>query len=327
MKQYVGFGHYHVNRQSTCEQNLAIFKCLKWLKFVSICVLGMSLCACGGEFTSLGKIGGSSVDQGGNDPKDPKDPNDPTDPTDPNPFHTEGQGGSAGSSQGQCDSGRRYRLQAPSDYEPQTAYPIVVSFHGLGDTLNNFHQTMMRTDWYNLGNQRKFLVMVPESMNTDRQSFLHFTPNGNFDRAATQDEMTDVLNCVYYDVGGEFNIDTEEIYWIGFSEGASFSSISAIVFSKELKAVVPYAGIATPNGSMTRDIPSFFITGTNDGSYQTIKDIAQDWINLGHAINETYPGGVGHSFLDLNNRVPAGEVWDWITTAKANPVQSSFKKP
>jgi dienelactone hydrolase len=136
--------------------------------------------------------------------------------------------------------------------------------------------------------------------------------------------MDDVLNCIYYHAGKMFNIDTESIYWLGFSEGGTFSSLAGMKFSKELKAVVPYAGSAPHFQNVERKIPSYFVVGTNDRFLDTVQSDAKEWISSNHPVNEFYATGVNHSFSGLHGALTAQQVWQWISTVAADPVKSGF---
>jgi len=237
---------------------------------------------------------------------------------------TGGSGGAKGWSTGSCGN-QSYITYVPNSYNPTQGAAVIVAFHGLGDTKENFANTLSFTNWPAVADSEGIILVVPQPLNTTRLSFLHF--NGtSFDGVSTQNEVDQALDCVYYGVGDKFNINTEEIYWLGFSEGASFANYALISKSKEIKAIIPYAGIVNPNGRvMTRKTPIYFIAGTLDFSYDSIVLYSQDWKDMGHPVEQKWVNNVTHSFSTLNMMVPATTVWQWLQQNPGSPVTSSYE--
>lgn len=232
--------------------------------------------------------------------------------TTPDPADgTGGTGGQSGLQQYSCN-GRAYILNVPSGLSPSTPVPLVAFFHGLGDDYQNFANTMSAVGWMNSSNTSKYILMIPDHMNDLRASFLHF--NGQqFDLAATQAEMTSVMDCILNHAGSRYNISRSRIHWAGFSEGGSFVNLAANYHAQELKTVVPFAGGAQRE-SPARLIPIYYIVGTADGSYQGIATISNQWSGAGHTVRRSYVNGVGHLFSALSNNVGPGNVWTWMNS-------------
>lgn len=168
--------------------------------------------------------------------------------------------------------------------------------------------------------------MTPSDGNSERDSFLHLNANNQLDGPATQKEMSDIIDCVYYSLGSKYNIDTERIHFIGMSEGAVFTGYVALIHSQEVKSVALYAG-AIGHGIMpARLMPSYFLTGTADFSFSQIQTVVQDWKDAGHAVKDVYPSGVPHSFLALSSQVSSNDVWNWLDQTPSDPVKSSYQQ-
>jgi len=237
---------------------------------------------------------------------------------------TNGSGGASGSQTGSYN-GRAYRLWVPSTYSDSTPSPIVVCFHGLGDTYTNFYNVACFYGWQSSANSRNYILMVPNHKNATRASFLHF--NGtSFDMASTVAEMNDVLNCIYYGVGANYNIETTRIYWTGFSEGGTFSDLSAYVLNRELRAVAPYAGcVGGKQFPLNRKVPVYAVCGTLDGSYSHIASAFQEWVTAGHPTNNSWVSGIGHSYSGLCTSGPTPDsVYQWMSTVSCQPVVSGL---
>ncbi|MHC4598510.1 MAG: PKD domain-containing protein [Planctomycetota bacterium] len=237
---------------------------------------------------------------------------------------TNGSGGATGAQTGTYN-GRAYRLWVPSTYSDANPSPIVVGMHGLGDTYTNFYNACVACGWQTAANTHNFILMVPNHTNSTRPSFLHFSGT-NFDPNATVAEMNDLLNCIYYGVGANYNVETMEIYWFGFSEGGTFSDFAAYVLCRELHACAPYAGcISGKSFPRARQIPIYAVCGTNDGSYSVISSAFQEWVNAGHPTNNAWVSGVGHSFIGLCTSGPSpSAVYQWMSTVTCQPVVSGL---
>jgi poly(3-hydroxybutyrate) depolymerase len=185
----------------------------------------------------------------------------------------------------------------------------------------------MVTDWQTAADNHGFLLMVPDHMNPNRSSFLHITGSSTLDVPATEAEMRDLLDCIYYGVGASYNVETTKIFWIGFSEGASFSDFAAFTLNRELRAVAPYAGgIGGKSLPVTRKIPVWAVCGTSDPiMWPAVSGSHQEWIDGGHPESHDWVAGVGHSFLSLCSQGPGpGSVYRWMADVICEPVVSGL---
>lgn len=239
---------------------------------------------------------------------------------------TGGSGGGTGTINGTYQ-GRAYRLFVPSSYNPSQPTALVVALHGYGDTYTNFYTILNAYGWTSAATSNNFILMVPAHMNSSRPSFLHLTGSGGLDQAGTQNELTTLLQCCYYGVGASYNIETTKIHYIGFSEGGVSTVLAAYWFSREIRAVAPYAGGVTGlTFPVQRNIPLYFICGTSDSGYSGTVQCRNDWNNAGHATQGAWVSGVGHTFSALCTSGPSpSSVYQWMSTATANPVQSGYQ--
>lgn len=250
------------------------------------------------------------------------------------PASTGGGGGTAtGGSSGGTGTvngsyqGRNYRLHVPSSYSASTPSPLVIALHGMGDTYTNFHSTLTGSGWTSAANSNNFILMTPQHMNSTRASFLHLS-GSNLDAQATQNEIAGVILAAYYGAGATHNIETEEIYIIGFSEGAVVTDLAAFWFSTEIRAVAPYAGGITGKPlPVARDIPVYSICGTADSGYSGVQTAHGEWVTGGHTTNNSWVSSVGHSFSTLCSSGPSpGSVYQWLSTAAfTTPVTSAWQ--
>ncbi len=252
----------------------------------------------------------------------------PTTPTTPTPETptkvskpTNGRGGAKGNIQESCP-GRNVALHVPSSYSDSRPTAIVVAMHGLGDTYQNFNAGGAYAGWHNLAAEKNFIYMVPSSRNPNRQSFLYFNSDNSPNASAIVDEAESLLECIYKNIGSKYNIETNEIYWIGFSEGASFTAFVSNYLSQRLKAVAIYGGSAPRNQSIIkRNLPIYFLTGTSDYGYDAIRSQSTQWTSHPNVRNFVQ---ASHSFSQLNARVSPREVFEFMSKTEASPVESGF---
>lgn len=249
----------------------------------------------------------------------------PSTPTPPSPAKaskpTNGRGGAKGNIQESCP-GRNVALHVPSNYSDSRPTAIVVAMHGLGDTYQNFNSGGAYAGWHNLADEKNFIYMVPSSRNQNRQSFLYFNADNSPNTSAIVDEAESLLECIYRNIGSKYNIETNEIYWIGFSEGASFTAFVSNYLSQRLKAVAIYGGSAPRNPSIIkRNLPIYFLTGTSDYGYDAIRSQSTQWTSHPNVRNFVQ---ASHSFSQLNARVSPREVFEFLSKTEASPVESGF---
>jgi poly(3-hydroxybutyrate) depolymerase len=239
---------------------------------------------------------------------------------------TGGSGGGTGTVNGSYQ-GRNYRLHVPTSYSQSTPSPLVIALHGLGDTYTNFHNTLAGSGWTSAANSNNFILMTPQHMNSSRASFLHLS-GSSLDQQGTQNEIAGVILAAYYGVGATHNIETEKIYFIGFSEGAVVVDLTGFWFNKEIRAIAPYAGGITGKPMpVTRDIPVYAICGTQDSGYSGVQTSYAEWVNAGHTTNNAWVSGVGHSFSGLCTSGPTpSSVYQWLSAASfSTPVTSAWQ--
>ena len=239
---------------------------------------------------------------------------------------TGGTGGSTGTVNGSYQ-GRSYRLHVPSSYSQSTPSPLVIALHGLGDTYTNFHNTLAGSGWTSAANSNNFILMTPQHMNSSRASFLHLSGT-SLDQQGTQNELAGVILAAYYGAGATHNIETEEIYVIGFSEGAVATDLVGVWFSSEVRAIAPYAGGVTSKPfPAPRDIPVYGICGTADSGYTGAQQALAEWTTNSHTTTNAWVSGVGHSFSTLCSSGPSPtSVYQWLSTASfSTPVTSAWQ--
>lgn len=245
-----------------------------------------------------------------------------TSPVQINSKPTNGKGGNRGIGTGVCQGGRNYQLYVPPTYNENRATSIVVAMHGNGDSFTNFTEVVFYSGWRDLADKENLILMIPASTNTNRRSFVHVSSSNVVDVPSTLNEGQTLLECIYKDVGSRYNIETHGIYWIGFSEGAYFSSFMINQISQRIRAVAVYGGSSPKlNSNISRKTPLLFVTGTSDFFYEQVQQHVRQWSD--HVIDTRYVNA-GHNFIQLNSLVKPDSVWSWLKNSQSSPVESGF---
>jgi len=195
---------------------------------------------------------------------------------------------------------RKYYKYVPNIYDSQKPIPVVFCLHGLGDNIDNFRNIAMHL----LGEVDTFITIYPEALNSPYGNawnaginIMGSIINENINDVDFLMAITDSLQTIY-------NIDTERIYFCGFSLGGFMAQRMACEKSGKIAAVASVAGTIgnSLNCTPSRPIPICHFHGTNDQvvSYTNnlfgldAEELVLFWINNNHCdttnyIFKTYP--------------------------------------
>ncbi|NSW45079.1 MAG: T9SS type A sorting domain-containing protein [Bacteroidales bacterium] len=157
---------------------------------------------------------------------------------------------------------RKYLQYVPHPYNPQNPVPVVFCLHGLGDNINNFQNIGM----HHIGDTAGFITIYPEALNSiagtawnSGASYMGFILNSNVDDVGFLLAIIDSLR-------NHFNINTQKIYFCGFSMGGFMSQRMACEKANMVAAIASVAGTigASLNCNPSRNVPIAHFHGTND---------------------------------------------------------------
>ena len=129
---------------------------------------------------------------------------------------------------------RVWSVYAPSDYDKNKAYPLVVVTHGFECT----HDLMVKnTDFWKIAEQRKFIAVFTQGLPTEGTNYGlprwrsggFYEPKGFKMRFRRSDTIDDFNSEIYYfrtlieDVKKHYNIDSSRIFCAGHSNGAAMT--------------------------------------------------------------------------------------------------------
>jgi polyhydroxybutyrate depolymerase len=149
---------------------------------------------------------------------------------------------------------RRAMLYTPSQTSPTGKTPLVFSFHGRGDTMENFEYTDLHLAW-------------PEAMVVYFQGL----PGGSARQPGWQNEKGDdndrdltLVDTALPALREKYAIDEDRVYATGFSNGANFTYLLWAERAELFAAFAPVAAMLRPSVQPKQPRPVFHIAGTKD---------------------------------------------------------------
>lgn len=143
---------------------------------------------------------------------------------------------------------RTYKVHVPVGYQKTTPAPLVLAFHGGGG-----HSGIMANDeFYNLiskSDEEGFIMAFPNGASRLKTGKLAAWNAGDCCGYARDNNVDDVgfVRDVLGDLRSRLNIDPEEIYAVGMSNGGMFSYRLACEMADELKAIASVSGTENIN--------------------------------------------------------------------------------
>jgi polyhydroxybutyrate depolymerase len=167
---------------------------------------------------------------------------------------------------------RTYLEYVPTNYSGDQAVPVVFGLHGLGDNMNDFYNVGMNF----IADTAGFILIVPQAETfsvygqtstawNSGASLYGITPNENVDD-------TGFLMAVLDSLENNYNIDTESVYFFGFSMGGYMCNRLAAEVPDRINAIASVSGTMginfTPDPSATDFVACLHFHGTADGTVE-----------------------------------------------------------
>jgi poly(3-hydroxybutyrate) depolymerase len=155
---------------------------------------------------------------------------------------------------------RSYRLHLPERYDGRRAWPVVLAFHGRGNTGAG-------TEAFSGLSELPAVVVYPEGVigqgEGDRQAWqgAPYSAPGVDDVAFTHDLLDELQAALC--------TDPSRVYATGKSNGAGFTAILACTASERITAIAPVAAALYPNDlgcDPVRPVPVISFHGTDDAT-------------------------------------------------------------
>lgn len=129
-----------------------------------------------------------------------------------------------------------YELRRPKDMVPGKKYPALFVMHGIGSNEQNMLSLVN-------GLEDSFFIFSVRGHLTQGSGFAYFTIEGygKPHREVFDDGIKRLANFIDY-ATANYQIDPEQSYLLGFSQGAIVSMTLALTLGKKIKGVVALSG-------------------------------------------------------------------------------------
>jgi polyhydroxybutyrate depolymerase len=148
---------------------------------------------------------------------------------------------------------RTYRLHLPAGYQPGTAYPLVLNFHGF---TSNAQEEEDLTGMSAKADSAGFIVVYPEGLN--KRWNTGPGPDGDADRQFVRDLIAALSE--------KYTIDPKRIYATGLSNGGGMTDRLGCEMSDIIAAIAPDSGAYNfwQDCSPSRPVPVLAFHGLDD---------------------------------------------------------------
>ncbi len=208
-------------------------------------------------------------------------------------------------------------LYVPSAYDGTEALPLVIGFHGAGDSGRNFYAVTAAYGWTAAAESEGFALLIP-STKSPYSDFAIWSGNPNNDLDEMVAELDEVLAVADW-LGESWRIDSEQIHAFGFSDGGLFAAVAGMSRSDRLStlSILSYGwGAAWPLVTPARPIPVQFACGTSDSFYPYAEDSEAFLASQGLDTRLIPAPGVGHSFSGLMATARPEDLAGWMLAAR-----------
>ncbi len=210
-------------------------------------------------------------------------------------------------------AGRTYRLLVPSGYTHTVAIPLVVGFHGAGDSGANFYNICKYSGWATAAAPANFILLVPETK-SPYKDFAIWTGNPMNDIPQMKQEMAEIV-AIIKATAKHYHLATKQLHAFGFSDGGLFTAIAGMAQADYFASlgVMGYGwGASYPGGAPVRKIAAQFVVGSS-GQFASHAKISEAFLKgQGHPTRIQVASGVGHSFLGLMQKFPPAGIFSWM---------------
>lgn len=209
--------------------------------------------------------------------------------------------------------GRDYYLHVPDSYDAAEPIPVVVGFHGAGDSAENYYNTSNAAGWGSASDSAPFALIIPATKSPYANFILWSGSNPTNDTDEMAAEMGQIVDLVD-DLTNQYTLDLDRVYAYGFSNGGTFLGIGGLAHAGEYAGFVVAAGGWGAGYPVTPsyEIPGYFICGENDNFLDSTEESKDFFESQGHPVEWVPVPDMGHNFLGLMDHTPPDTIFDWL---------------
>ena len=149
---------------------------------------------------------------------------------------------------------RQAMLYTPSEKSPKGRMPLVFSFHGRGDVIENFEYIDLHAAF------PEAMVVYFQGLSGGRGA----SPGWQNEKGLDNDRDLRLVDVALAALRAKYAIDDDRIYATGFSNGANFTYLLWAERPDVFAAFAPVAAMMRPSVRPTKPRPVFHVAGMRD---------------------------------------------------------------
>ncbi|MAD12120.1 MAG: hypothetical protein CMC04_05300 [Flavobacteriaceae bacterium] len=179
---------------------------------------------------------------------------------------------------------REYVLYIPDSYDGASTVPLMLNFHGFGDSASNY---IINADMRAIAESETFILVYPQGSCSENSSHWNPCPIGGDNKSSADD--LGFVEAMIAEVSSKYNVDMERIYAAGYSNGGMMAYGLANYKSNLIAAVASVSGAMLDCiGSTSHPMPVLHLHGTSDGvlpyngsnDWRSVQSTLEHWIKL-----------------------------------------------
>ncbi|MCO5165974.1 MAG: hypothetical protein M9894_06355 [Planctomycetes bacterium] len=208
--------------------------------------------------------------------------------------------------------GRGYVVHVPAAHDGVRDLPLVLAFHGSGDTSRNFFEALRVSGWVSAAEQAGVILVVPATKSPFR-SFPVWSGNPNNDIPQMQAEYDEVLALLDQDVATTWRVDPAHVHGLGFSDGGLFLGAVGLRSPRlATTTILGYGWGAFDIQPTTQRRPVHLACGSQDQFFGAAQQTQAFLAQRGHDVLWEPAAGVGHTFIGLSAAIDPARALAWL---------------
>lgn len=198
---------------------------------------------------------------------------------------------------------REYLLYVPESYNDSIKVPLMLNFHGNGDSAGG---QMGLADMRNIADSNNFILVYPQGTILNGDSHWNNALVSSTNKSSAKD--FEFVNALIDKLAVSYNIDSSRIYACGFSNGADFTFALACYNSDKIAAMGAVSGLmyqeTIDNCNPLHPTAIIEFHGTSDysrpydgigDSYASVQEMLNYWTSFNHTSTDPLINSITHN--------------------------------
>ena len=182
------------------------------------------------------------------------------------------------------EKSREYILYIPNSYNGVSTIPLVLNFHGFGESASDF---MNNADMRTVSELNTFILVYPQGSCLNGSSHWNACLTGGDNKSDADD--FGFVELIINEISSQYNLDLKRVYAVGYSNGGMMAYGLANYKSDLIAAVASVSGVMLDCiGSTSHPLPVVNLHGTSDkvipynggNGWNSVQKTLDYWINF-----------------------------------------------